>query len=168
MRTATILLGLALVAGCQQHRYFVDLDQATWLTDAGKRASVALQKDLDEKKRQVADAVGLAEKAEKAKLPDASFARAQATETAQRLQTQFDQLREATRAQLVSDLRPALRRLVLDRRVDAIESASSVAIVDLGADLTADLIRQANATAKASEVDALKAENERLKAMAKP
>lgn len=169
MRNAIGLIALAVLVttGCRERRYFVDVDRATWMTDPGKRAQEKVGHELDAKKRQAAEADAAAKKAQELKAADADEKAAQAIELAQRLQRELDQSREGERLRLVAGLRPALLRMALDRRVTAIELASSVAFVDPDVDLTEEAIRRVNDADKASEVARLKAENEALKAKGK-
>jgi Skp family chaperone for outer membrane proteins len=168
MRIATIVLGLALVAGCQQHRYFVDLDRAVWESADGKRASDGLKADQADKQRRLNEAEAAAKKAEDAKEPDAAAKRQQAAQLGDQLNGELKQAQQRARAALGDKARPALERVAADHHVAVIEFAGAVAWSGPSDDVTAEVSRRMDDIAKASEVDTLKAENERLKAKAKP
>jgi len=167
MKPIALCLLAALTAACQPHRCFVDIDRATWGTEDGKRAQEQLQRDGKAKVSEVNELAARAKAAEDAGLPTAAGERRQAAERAQVLQAQHNQDQEVARRRLVETLRPALIRVAADRRAAVIELASSMAFVDPAVDVTDEVIRRANDAARASEVAALKAENERLKAKGK-
>lgn len=145
--TAIRLLAVAallVLAGCRQHRYFVDVDRAVNESDEGKRTAAETAREFEAKRREFAEVDAAARKAEEGKLPTAGADRARANEVAQRLQRDLDVLRDGSRAKLVAGVKAELAKLASEKGVDAIESAASVAFVDPARDLTVEVIKRLN------------------------
>lgn len=168
IRLCVVAVALLAAPACRQHRYFVNMDRAMTESEDGKRAAADYTRAFESARRQFAEADAAAKKAEEGKEPDAAAKRQRATEISQRLQRQVDEMRETSRLRLIAAVVQQLPRVAADHHVEVIELSSSVAFIDQGCDVTAEVVRRVNAASKASEVEALKAENERLRAKGKP
>lgn len=168
MRIAALVIIAALAAGCQSHRYFVDLDRAVAASYDGKKAQAEIENAGAQLQRKADDAAAAAKKAEDEHDKNAAAVRQGADDTAKQVKATFEQYRAATLNKLGVDVRGVLDRIAADRRVALIDHASSVAWFDPSFDVTAEVTRRLDANSSRKELDELRAKADAKDKKAKP